>query len=72
MGNIYRTFRSAAVVIKGKGAVWPNFHRASLDERVNPTSQSRDVDINPIIPPVNGRRIITKSIPFISRKGGGK
>ena len=48
------------------------FHRAPFDERIDPPAQRRDMDVNPIIPPVNGGRIVTKRRALFRRKRRGK
>src|ERR1700739_1457320 len=57
---------------RGKGAARALFRRAPFDERIDPAPQSRNVNVNPIIPPVNGGRIVAKGSALLRGKRGGK
>src|SRR5580704_17142119 len=42
------------------GAPGARFQRASFDERIAPLPQSRNVHVDPIVPPIQSARIITE------------
>src|SRR5579872_1637942 len=42
--------------------------RAAFDERIAPLSQRRNVDIDPIIPPVDGARVEAEGLSFLWRQ----
>src|SRR5712691_5508340 len=46
-------------------AAWAHFWRAPLDQRVTPPAQSRNMDVNPIFPPVNRGRIIAEGLALL-------
>ena len=69
---IFRAFRLIAGMLQRKSAVRTHFHRAPFDERVDPPAQGWNMDVNPIIPPVNGGRIVTKRLALFRRKRCGK
>ena len=72
MGHVFAAFRSIAGVLQGKSAVRTLFHRAPLDQRIDPPAQRRDMDVNPIIPPVNCGGIVSKRRALVRRKRRGK
>src|SRR5579871_1442794 len=70
--NIDWSLGSSAVFMQGEGTIRPHFHRAALNQWVNPPPQCWDVNVDPVIPPINGGRIVPKCIALLRRKRGGK
>ena len=48
------------------------FKRAAFHQGIAPAAQCRDVDIDPVIPPIDGFRFERKGAAFVFRKRGGK
>ena len=60
MRQLFAVLRSVSRVLRRKNAPRPRFRRAPFDQRVHPPAQRGNMDVNPIIPPVNRGRIITE------------
>src|SRR5215471_18003355 len=46
---------------KLKGSWRPGLQRAALDEGIGPSPQRRDMDVDPVLPPVERARVVGKS-----------
>src|SRR5262249_18447638 len=59
--------RSDRVLIRGRKlhcARRTRLQRPTLDQRISPAAQGRDVNVDPILPPVERARIVTKLSAF--------
>ena len=72
MRVIFRVFRPIPALPQRESAMRTLFHRSPLDQRIHPPAQGGDVNVNPIIPPVNGGRIVTERRLLLRRKRRGK
>ena len=46
------------------------FRRTALDERITPLSQRRNVNVDPVVPPIDAAGIEAEIVAFIRRKRG--
>src|SRR3954451_2036007 len=57
---------------KLKGARRASLQMTSFYQRISPTAQSRNMDVDPIFPPIERGRIVTKLIPLLGHQRIGK